>query len=51
LLKEERKCFIYVDKLEIPKNGDLLRRIQLKVDLPTLSINYNNPPFSILVYE
>ena len=30
-------------QLEIPKNGDLLRRIQLKVDLPTLSINYNNP--------
>ena len=28
---------------EIPKNGDLLRRIQIKVELPSVSIEYNNP--------
>jgi hypothetical protein len=28
---------------EIPKNGDLLRRIQIKVELPSLAVEYNNP--------
>jgi hypothetical protein len=28
--------------LEIPKNGDLLRGIQIKVELPQISIQYNN---------
>ena len=27
---------------EIPKNGDLLRGIQLKIELPSVSIKYNN---------
>jgi hypothetical protein len=31
-----------VSQLEIPKNGDLLRGIQLKIELPQLSIKYNN---------
>jgi hypothetical protein len=30
-------------QFEIPKNGDLLRGIQLKIELPQLSIKYNNP--------
>lgn len=30
-------------QVEIPKNGDLLRGIQLKVELPSLSVSYNNP--------
>ena len=29
-------------QLEIPKNGDLLRSIQIKVQLPALSVEYNN---------
>jgi len=29
-------------QLEIPKNGDLLKGIQIKVQLPALSIQYNN---------
>jgi len=29
--------------LEIPKNGDLLRSIQVKIELPQISIEYNNP--------
>ena len=29
--------------LEIPKNGDLLRGIQIKIQLPQVSIDYNNP--------
>ena len=30
-------------QVEIPKNGDLLRGLQLKVELPGLSVSYNNP--------
>jgi hypothetical protein len=30
-------------QLEIPKNGDLLKGIQIKVELPALAISYNNP--------
>jgi len=33
--------FDMTSTVEIPKNGDLLRRIMLKIDLPTLSINYD----------
>jgi hypothetical protein len=29
-------------QVEIPKNGDLLKRIQLKMELPAIEINYNN---------
>jgi hypothetical protein len=29
-------------QVEIPKNGDLLRRIQVKMELPAIEINYNN---------
>jgi hypothetical protein len=29
--------------LEVPKNGDLLKGLQIKVELPQLSIEYNNP--------
>jgi hypothetical protein len=29
--------------VEIPKNGDLLRGIQIKVELPQINIQYNNP--------
>jgi len=28
---------------EIPKNGDLLRKLHIKVELPSISIEYNNP--------
>jgi hypothetical protein len=30
-------------QVEIPKNGDLLHGLQLKVELPGLSVSYNNP--------
>ena len=29
-------------QLEIPKNGDLLRGVQLKIELPQINISYNN---------
>ena len=29
-------------QLEIPKNGDLLRGLQLKIELPQINISYNN---------
>ena len=30
-------------QVEIPKNGDLLKKIMLKIDLPKIEIQYNNP--------